>query len=328
MIEVLEKFREWKPRENLSIKYTNVEGYKETWSCKQAWLLNTIIGITDAYQAKDLVLTQRQLYYQLVAKGMIPNAMEVYKRLALFTTDARYAGLIDWDAIEDRGRKSERKGQWTGIKDLINSAMRSYRKHRRDDQEYYIELFCEKQALEGVLKPLADKYHIHFGANKGYSSSSAMYALYERVLDQINEGKKVVILYLGDHDPSGKDMVRDIYSRITEFLVEGDYLDTDEEMIDTYDMFKVDALALTMDQINEFSPPPNPAKIKDPRAKAYIAEFGNISWELDALTPEALIEITEAGIVSYTDIAKYIAVIEQEEKDLKILTEFSEKFEE
>jgi len=289
-------------------------------------LLDTIVKITDEYQAKNLVLTQRQLYYQLVAKDIIPNAIEVYKRLSIFTTDARYAGLIDWDAIEDRGRKSERKSQWSGIKELIETAVRSYRRHRWDDQEYYIELFCEKQALEGVLKPIADKYHLHFGSNKGYSSSSAMYELYERVLDQIGNSKKVVILYLGDHDPSGKDMVRDIYTRIREFLIEGDYA-LDPDVIDKYERFKVHALALTMEQICEFNPPPNPAKIKDPRAKAYIKEFGEISWELDALTPENLVYITENGILQYIELSKYIEVIEQEQRDVKALREFGEKFE-
>jgi len=326
VIEMREKFRNWNPREVLSIRYTTPEGHKDTWSCDQRGLLDTIVKITDEYQAKNLVLTQRQLYYQLVAKDIIPNAIEVYKRLSIFTTDARYAGLIDWDAIEDRGRKSERKSQWSGIKELIETAVRSYRRHRWDDQEYYIELFCEKQALEGVLKPIADKYHLHFGSNKGYSSSSAMYELYERVLDQIGNSKKVVILYLGDHDPSGKDMVRDIYTRIREFLIEGDYA-LDPDVIDKYERFKVHALALTMEQICEFNPPPNPAKIKDPRAKAYIKEFGEISWELDALTPENLVYITENGILQYIELSKYIEVIEQEQRDVKALREFGEKFE-
>jgi len=326
VIEMREKFRNWNPREVLSIRYTTPEGHKDTWSCDQRGLLDTIVKITDEYQAKNLVLTQRQLYYQLVAKDIIPNAIEVYKRLSIFTTDARYAGLIDWDAIEDRGRKSERKSQWSGIKELIETAVRSYRRHRWDDQEYYIELFCEKQALEGVLKPIADKYHLHFGSNKGYSSSSAMYELYERVLDQIGNSKKVVILYLGDHDPSGKDMVRDIYTRIREFLIEGDYA-VDPDVIDKYERFKVHALALTMEQICEFNPPPNPAKIKDPRAKAYIKEFGEISWELDALTPENLVYITENGILQYIELSKYIEVIEQEQRDVKALREFGEKFE-
>lgn len=325
VIVMIEKFRDWNPRKLLSIRYTTPEGHKDTWSCDQRELLATVVKITDEYQAKSLVLTQRQLYYQLVAKDIIPNAMEVYKRLSIFTTDARYAGLIDWDAIEDRGRKSERKSQWSGIKELIETAVLSYRKHRWDDQEYYIELFCEKQALEGVLKPIADKYHLHFGSNKGYSSSSAMYELYERVLDQMGKSKKVVILYLGDHDPSGKDMVRDIYTRIREFLIEGDYA-VDPDVIDEYERFKVHALALTMEQICEFNPPPNPAKIKDPRAKAYIKEFGEISWELDALTPENLVYITENGILQYIELSKYVEAIDQEQRDVKALREFGEKF--
>lgn len=311
-----EKFRDWKIKGSLKVKYTAGDGSTQYWEADQMALLEGIIGIVKQYQDAGIQLTNRQLYYQLVAGGIIPNAMEIYKRVCTFLTDGRYAGLIDWDAIEDRGRVPERHAQWPSVKSLIRSAVYSYRLPRWQDQDNYVELYCEKQAMESILKPVADKYHIYFGYNKGYSSASTMYDLAKRVQEQIHGGKHVVILYLGDHDSSGLDMIRDIRDRITEFLTEGDdYTEPDFEVIQ---------LALNMDQIRQYNPPPNPAKLSDPRAKWYIQKYGQSSWELDALRPDVLIKIAEEGILRFMDVERYNNWIELEEKQKQALQEFGE----
>ena len=238
-----EQFRQWNFRKNIRIKYTDAAGQEGIWEKEQQVLLTEIIGIVENYIQQNFTLTNRQLYYQLVARGIIPNADKVYTRICTFITDARYAGLIDWEAIEDRGRTPSKHPEWDNISDLIKSAIHSYRLPRWEDQECYLELYCEKQAMESVLKPVADKYHIHFGVNKGYSSASTIYELAQRVKDKIRDGKKAVVLYLGDHDPSGLDMIRDMESRIEEFLTGGeDYVEISE------DGFKVVQLALNMEQ--------------------------------------------------------------------------------
>lgn len=315
-----EKFRDWNFRGNIKIKYTDGTGEKNIWEKIQQELLDQIIGIVEDYLAQGITLTNRQLYYQLVSRDIIPNADEIYKRICTFLTDARYAGLIDWEAIEDRGRIPVKHPEWSNIKSLIESAVYSYRLPRWLDQDYYIELYCEKQAMESVLKPVSEKYHIYFGVNKGYSSASTMYDLAQRIKDKINEEKKAVILYLGDHDPSGLDMVRDINKRILEFLMEGD------DCVYTADEgdFKIIPLALNMKQIEQYNPPPNPAKITDPRAKGYIENYGNKSWELDALEPKILIGITENGIKKFMDPDKYLYWIDRENKEKKALKDFGD----
>ena len=320
-----EKFRNWNFRGDIKVKYTDGSGNKNLWQKNQEELLNQIIEIVDEYFAQDITLTNRQLYYQLVSRDIIPNADEIYKRICTFLTDGRYAGLIDWEAIEDRGRVPEKHSEWENIKSLIESATYSYRLPRWQDQEYYVELYCEKQAMESVLKPVADRYHIYFGVNKGYSSASTMYDLAQRIKDKIKEGKRAIILYLGDHDPSGLDMVRDIHKRICEFLTVGD------ECIDIVGddkdnpFFRIVPLALNMQQIKQYSPPPNPAKITDPRAKWYIKEYGNKSWELDALEPRVLINITEKGIKGFLDEEKYNYWITREREEKKALEDFGDK---
>ena len=312
-----EQFRQWNFRKNIRIKYTDAAGQEGIWEKEQQVLLTEIIGIVENYIQQNFTLTNRQLYYQLVARGIIPNADKVYTRICTFITDARYAGLIDWEAIEDRGRTPSKHPEWDNIKSLIKSAIHSYRLPRWEDQEYYLELYCEKQAMESVLKPVADKYHIHFGVNKGYSSASTIYELAQRVKDKIRDGKKAVILYLGDHDPSGLDMIRDIESRIEEFLTGGeDYVEISE------DGFAVVQLALNMEQIKQYNPPPNPAKITDPRAKWYISYHGNKSWELDALEPKVLMQISEKGIKEYLDDERYISWIDREEDEKEALINF------
>ena len=338
---VKEKFRAWNPSRKIKVRYKDGSGNPNLWEKDGAELLEQIQGIVDTYSAQEIKLTNRQLYYQLVAGEIIPNAVETYKRICTFLTDARYAGLIDWGAIEDRGRTPKRHPQWNNLSDLIESAVSSYRLPRWSDQEYYLELYCEKQAMESVLEPVANKYHIYFGCNKGYSSASTMYELAQRIKERIKAGKKTVILYLGDHDPSGLDMVRDIQKRILEFLIfgekiiENDFGEIEESETDAVDPigdeegkknFVVIPIALNMAQIKKYNLPPNPAKITDPRATWYFSQYGKQSWELDALKPEVLMKLTEAGIQNFIDVKKYNAWIEKEKKQTQALETFGKKY--
>jgi hypothetical protein len=157
----------------------------------------------------------------------------------------------------------------------------------------------EKQALAGVLGPIARKHHITLMVNKGYSSASAMKASAERMI-AASPLESSIVLYLGDHDPSGNDMVRDVRDRLEEFRVP--YLE-------------VRKLALTRAQIDQFDPPPNPAKITDSRAAAYIAEHGEFSWELDALPPRELNRLVEKAIDQVVDRHRMRDVIAREDAD-------------
>lgn len=283
-------------------------------------------------------LTARQVYYQFVSRDLIPNNARSYQNLTSMITDARYAGLLDWDAIEDRGREADVPSEWDSIDELIDTAVKQWRSPRWRDQPKYVELWVEKQALAGVLEPIARRAHVPLMVNKGYSSASAMKAAADRMHAACNSvpcsncdacgaypfetdedgkctscdkrakpqsghapievDKEVVVLYLGDHDPSGEDMVRDIRDRLNEFGVPN---------------LEVEKVALTMAQIKKFNPPPNPAKITDSRAAAYIAEFGQQSWELDALPPRELNRLVEAAINRNIDRKAMNAVIALED---------------
>lgn len=307
-----EQFRNKKFRESISIKYIDAFGDQGRFEADQYELIETICSIVVEYDMQGHKLTGRQLYYQLVRRDLIPNAEKVYKRILALLVDLRYNGDVDWSAIEDRGRVPQKHSEWDNVGDIINSAVRSYRLPRWSDQDYYIELYCEKQALEGIFKPIADKYHIYLGSNKGYTSASTIYDMAQRLKAKIDEGKCTRIIYLGDHDASGLDMVRDIRKRACEFL----YIDENDVM------FGVDQIALNMEQIKKYKPPHNDAQQKDPRSRWYTKKFGKKSWELDALEPKVLTQITEDAILKFLDVDKYNEWIDQEKDEIKKLRAF------
>jgi hypothetical protein len=261
-------------------------------------LCNNIVGI---YQAQNLRLTLRQLYYQLVTRNAIKNEERSYKIIGKLVSDARLAGLIDWDAIEDRVRIPRIPTEFANLKELVDAAVASYRLPRWEGQDYYVELWVEKDALSGVLAPLARKYHVTLMVNRGYSSSSAMYESATRFSQHTDQ--TCILLYLGDHDPSGEDMVRDIQERLTMFLVD----------------VEVTKVALTYEQVQQYNPPPNPTKITDTRSAGYIEKYGEECWEVDALPPDTLHSIIESSITKYVDMELMDEIKAKENLDKEFL---------
>jgi hypothetical protein len=276
---------------------------------KSLRLIEQCNEIVEDYQEQGLRLTLRQLYYQLVTKNVIPNVERSYKNLGSLLNDARYAGLVDWDAIEDRVRRPRRASEWETIQSLVESALDAFRLPRWADQDYYAELWVEKDALAGVLEPLAEEAHVTLMVNRGYSSASAMFESANRF--RRARGKRLRLFYLGDFDPSGEDMVRDVEDRLTTFRVN----------------VKVQKIALTQEQIEEYKPPPNPAKMSDSRAANFVAMYGSSSYEVDALPPNVLAEIVREALDGVIDREKMDAVIEREEEAKEKLREAAEGIE-
>lgn len=262
-------------------------------------LIETANEIIESYQAQGYRLTLRQLYYQFVSKDLIPNTERSYKNLGCAISDGRLAGLIDWDAIEDRVRVPRTPSEFDDIEDLVAAAVRSYRLPRWEGQENYVELWVEKDALAGVLQPIASEYHITLMVNRGYSSQSAMHEAAMRFRRAGQKHDRLYLLYLGDHDPSGEDMVRDVQDRLTMFGAS----------------VSVEKIALTMAQVDEYSPPPNPAKMTDSRAASYVALHGNSSWEVDALPPNVLAELISTALNDLVDQDAIDVIKAREEKD-------------
>jgi len=301
---------------------------------KSAQLLVAARDVITAYQADHIMLTLRQLYYQLVTANTIPNTEKSYKKLGKLISSGRLGGLLDWDAIEDRMRSPEVPQAFNSVGDLLEVALRAYRLPRMKGQDVYVELWVEKDALASVLTPIARRRHVTLMVNRGYSSSSAMRESAERIRRACDElsVRDAAILYLGDLDPSGEDMVRDIRDRTEMFLnaglevsyTEGGTLDDIEDPEDARDRkphidLTVEKLGLTIEQVHKYRPPPNPTKVSDSRAKGYIEKYGHSSWEVDALPPKVLQVLIDGALDQLIDMDKYREVLAQEERDKEIL---------
>lgn len=271
-------------------------------------LLNQII---DQYRQQGYRLSLRQLYYQMVARDHVENTQQSYKRLGALVSDARLAGYIDWDMIEDRNRETITPPMWSSPAAIVSAAAQQFAIDRWKEQAVHVEVMVEKAALEGVLIPVCRELGIRFTANRGYSSSSAMYEAGQRLLDCVSDGKEVHIIYLGDHDPSGIDMTRDVLERL--------------ELFSGSDI-EVRRLALNMDQVEQLNPPENPAKTTDSRARAYIEEFGESSWELDAVEPAALARLVTDHVESLRDEDLWNEAMERERKMKSELLAFAQEY--
>ena len=315
-----EQFRNKKYSNKIKITYKLEENgvkVKKVWEADQQELIRRILIIVEEYQEQGITQTLRGYYYDLV--GFIPNAIEIYKRIGNLVSDLRYSGHIDWNAMEDRARTNELPQEFDNLKHLIEVANRSFKLSRWADQDYYVELFSEKDTMYSRIEPLSRKYHLPLNINRGYASSSVIYSVSKRLIDKIEQGKQVILLYVGDYDPSGLDMINDIRKRLTEFLEDGrDYVEPN---------FKIVHVALTREQVEKYNLHPNPAKLSDSRAEKYIEEHGEVSWELDALKPQIMIQIVEDEILKYIDMDKYNDWIKKENEDKKELVKFGEDFE-
>ena len=256
--------------------------------------------IIDEYATQGYDLTLRQLYYQMVARGYIENSERSYKNFGNTIDDGRLAGLIDWDRIIDRTRNLRENGHFDSPAEIMQAAVASYRNDKWERQPYRVEVWIEKDALVGVLDGVCRDLDVPYFSCRGYTSQSEMWAAGRRLIHWRDRGQTPVILHLGDHDPSGVDMTRDIIDRLT--LFSGD--------------IELERLALNWEQIEEYNPPPNPAKLTDARAVGYIARFGLESWELDALDPATISTLIEDAVGRFRDETLWNEAVEEEQAGL------------
>lgn len=273
--------------------------YKEIrFQKKSLDLIELVNQVVDEYSAQGYELTLRQVYYQLVARGYIPNNERSYKNVGSLINDGRLAGLIDWHSVTDRTRNLRKESHWDNPADVIASARYSYNLDKWKGQPNYVEVWVEKDALVDIVGQACSPFDTPYFSCRGYTSQSEMWSAAQRFIRQEQREKRIII-HLGDHDPSGIDMTRDIQERLELFGA------------DVY----VKRVALTMNQIQTYNPPPNPAKITDSRASKYIDQFGDESWELDALEPKVITDLIKKQVTMYRNDDIYRAVCDKESRE-------------
>lgn len=266
--------------------------------------------IIEEYAGQGYDLTLRQLYYQFVSRDLIQNTMQEYKRLGVIINDARLGGLLSWEAIIDRTRNLERNSHWDGPSDAVDSLAKQYQIDKWEGQANRVEVWVEKDALIGVIEKVCRETDVAYFACRGYTSQSEMWSASQRLIEYRDNGQKPIIIHLGDHDPSGVDMTRDIDDRLALFMGEA---------------IEVNRIALNMDQVKKYNPPPNPAKITDSRATKYIKKHGRQSWELDALEPKMLNALILKTIKSYRDDSTWKDMVAKQDAHKKLLFDAAEE---
>lgn len=284
--------------------------YKEVkFQAKSLELIQRVNSIIAEYSRQGYELTLRQVYYQLVARGFIPNNERSYKNLGSLINDGRLAGLIDWYAIVDRTRNLRGNSHWDAPADVIDSARYSYMLDRWKNQPHYVEVWVEKDALIGIVSQVCRKLDVPHFSCRGYTSQSEMWGAAQRFIRQSHR-ESCTIIHLGDHDPSGIDMSRDIQERLDMFGA------------DVY----VKRVALTQAQIKKYNPPPNPTKLSDARASSYIDVFGHECWELDALEPSVITNLIETEVTALADMDMFDEIAEREDEDKRNIKRICERY--
>jgi hypothetical protein len=278
----------------LNIKYKDVSFRSR--SLEQIACINRIF---EEYSIQGYSLTLRQVFYQLVARGVIENSEKSYKNIGNLINNGRLAGLVSWTAVEDRTRNIRALSHWSSPQEIITDISDYYCRNLWENQSRYVEVWIEKDALIGIVEPTAQQYDVPCFSCRGYVSQSEMWAAAQRFIQKHEEGKECKIIHLGDHDPSGIDMTRDITDRLKAFGAK----------------VRIDRIALNRDQIDAYNPPPNPTKITDTRASGYIRLHGSSSWELDALEPRILASLIAGKIKDNLDQLLFDAAIERQETE-------------
>lgn len=295
------KVKEMRMKGSIEIKLSNK---KTWWRADKATLIRQITSVIESYQSRHIALTLRQLYYQLVSQKIrvMPNDAKTYKKLGDMVTDLREAGIVDWDAIEDRHRDLETPVRFADVPSALDSLADQYRADRQRDQPNYLECWIEKAALASLAYDITSRYSIPLLVSRGYNSATAIWEASRRFLAST---RPVKILYMGDHDPSGLDMVRDISARLHLYAP-----DADVEVI---------RVALLESQVQEHSLPPNPIKDKDARKGWYRDNYGDDTWELDALDAAIFQSLLEHAIHDFFDIPRLQRILSEETSDRLVI---------
>jgi hypothetical protein len=247
----------------------------------------------------DFALTLRQIYYQLVARQIIPNEQRYYKKLSRLCVSGRDEGILPEEGFADRLRVIDKLGSWTDLNEFMKVVKRSYRKDKWQNQDNYLEIWTEKDALRSVLTEITYRYDVSLMVARGQLSRTEVYRTAGRYKAQSD--KKCHLYYCGDFDPSGLSIYDSIKKRVMDFGV----------------FINFERIALTQEQIKEYRLPSDPAKQSDPNYNKFVNIYGSdMVVELDSLPPDVLRRIVE-GCILQNIHEGYLAQTLRREKDEK-----------
>jgi hypothetical protein len=274
--------------------------------------LQLLAHVKEIIESYDFALTLRQIYYQLVAKQIIPNLQKYYTKLSRLCVNGRNEGILPEDAFADRLRQVEKLDTYLDLNDFMKIVKKAYRKDRWHNQDDYVEIWTEKDALRGVLSEITYAYDVNLMVVRGQVSRTAIYEAYERFAERIDEGKECYLYYAGDFDPSGLSIYHSLVERLRNYDYAGEYI-------------TFERIALTLEQIEEYNLPSDPGKSSDPNYKRFVSEYGDNVVELDSLPPNVLRNVVKDYIQQHIDDDALLQTQEIELKEQARLQEFTDQ---
>ena len=231
-------------------------------------------------------MTLRQVHYRLVSRDDVvhPNTMSAYNTLGGWLRDDRLARVVPWEWMEDRLRVAKGRAMWEDPAEFLDSVRSRYHRNPWQDQSHYVEVWCEKDALSGIFSDALSRYRVTLNIGRGYDGWSSIKRAADRYYLRKDEGMDTTVLYFGDFDPSGEDMHRSLIER---FATLGVYPD-------------IPKVALTPEDARRL--PGDVTKADDTRAAAFVAKYGDLAVELDALPVGDLRSRIQQGVEEWMDM--------------------------
>ncbi len=240
--------------------------------------------------------TVRQIFYHLVITQLIANTRSRYKALSRALVAARQDASIPWHWIEDRLRRPRKVPMWHHVAHYATSCKTWYRRNVWLTQPRLVEVWLEKDALSGIFEDILEPFGVTLNVGRGYDGWSS---IHEAAARYARWPTAPTILYFGDFDPSGRDMVRSLEERIAFFGTSPN----------------LEICAILRSDIQDYDLPPNFTKSTDSRQTAFVLEHGDISVELDALPIQVLRDRILEAIEQHMDLDALAQTKQQEAKD-------------
>lgn len=265
---------------NANIRTSPKKARRPQARTRELW--DAIAAVADEYDR----LSVRQLFYQLVSRGVIEKTDRAYKRTCDASAQMRLDGALPYRKIADGHRTRRTVTAHGGLGEAMENMHLLYRRNYWLDQPVQVEVWCEKDALTGVILPVCARYGVTYVATRGFPSLTL---LFESAQALLATGKPARIFYFGDHDASGQQISDNLEAGLRGFGAE----------------VLVERVALNPEQIRAHRLPTRPGKASDSRQAAFAERFGDAAVELDALPPDILTGLVEGAISTDIDPAQW-----------------------
>lgn len=283
----------------------------------------------------------RHLYYRMTnprLKVHVDKTDSGYDKIKDMAKMMRRTGKIPWNYIVDDSRSSSGGDYGTTPEEFVKDFGTGFAKALWADSEYHVEIWCESRSIAAVLRPMSLKYGIEMSPTVGFASDSFIYYGSERMKDELEKGKHVMIIYIGDYDPSGVLIDLDTKKKLMHHISGGSWANFDktksdaeqcEEYEDLYN-FSFYRIAITEEQIKEYDLPTKNRKETEKRVPDLLRTV-----EAEAMPVEDMLKITEKMIKRVLNERAFAihALVEKEQSDQfirygKIMEEGYEAFKE